>query len=94
MAKIILKKANKDRLLSVTDGEWTALALINNLKIGRVDVEGLEFETPDFNKGAIKRAGSKQKWLKAVYDTDKMKNFRWKIAKETVKAAANVLGIE
>ena len=91
LAGIISKRGGQDNLLSVTDGEWPALAFINNLSLGRVDVEGLEFETPDFHRKDIKKAGSKQKWIKKVYESAKMKKFRWKIAKETVKAAREII---
>lgn len=92
LANVVLKEGSDNNWVFVTDGEWPAISLKNNLKIKGVGVEGLEFETPDFYKDEIKKAGSYQKWLKKYYETSRAKKFRWKIAEETLTAAKKVLG--
>ncbi len=49
---------------NATDAEWPALVrMMEGRRVGYLETEGLEFETPDYYPEEIARAGSLERWL-------------------------------
>jgi len=94
MAKIIVDKASENMTLSEAEGDWLGLAYKNKLKIGLVKKDGMEFETADFHKSEIKRAGSLKKWVDENYETGDMWKLRRLTAEKTVIAAKRSLSLK
>lgn len=66
-AELILKHSTASS--NATDTEWPAIIQHFGKKIGIVQVEGLEFETPDYYQEEIRAAGSLEKWMEKEYNT-------------------------
>ncbi|MHB8990794.1 MAG: hypothetical protein ACYC66_04015 [Chloroflexota bacterium] len=61
-AELLLRRSTAQT--NATDAEWPALVCLSEgLRVGYLETEGLEFETPDYFRDEIARAGSLDAWL-------------------------------
>lgn len=80
---------------NATDLEWPAIVLTT---LGRPPafkaVEGLEFETCDYYEGEIANAGSKEAWMRSIYDQPRVWAGRAKLAYDSIAALERVLATD
>lgn len=81
-------------LTGATDLEWPALILreLGNFPEFR-QVDGLEFETPDYFAPEIEAAGSVQEWIKKTYSRPEVWATRTKLALDSINALRRVFGV-
>lgn len=78
---------------NATDLEWPALVLRElEAMPAFVEVEGLEFETADYYTKEIREAGSREAWIKCVFDDPKVWFQRTTLALDSIAAFARVSG--
>ena len=77
-----------------TDLEWPGLVLQagGRQRLRGVQLEGLEFETPDAYRDEIAAAGSLAAWMAATYDRPQVMLERLQLATDSVEALIRVTG--
>lgn len=89
-ALVILKYSVQ--LTNATDLEWPAIvAHYMGTFPSCVLTEGMEFETADYYKEDIQRAGSLDNWIRSVYDNPGQISARQILADDSINAAKRVL---
>jgi len=74
-------------LSNATDTEWPVIvSRLFSDKIGYVEVEGMEFETPDFFQDEIAESGSYEKWMENLSSDLGNWKERLKLSYESVEA--------
>lgn len=89
-AKTILKHSIEPT--NATDLEWPAIIYRYMKTVPQcILTEGLEFETADYYREEINLLGSREAWIKSVYEKPKQIKARQKIAQDSIAAAKRVL---
>lgn len=84
-AELILK--HSQALSNATDTEWpTIVSRFLSDRIGFVEVEGMEFETPDYYQSEIAEAGSYEEWMEGLSTSPENWLARLKLTYESVEA--------
>ncbi len=77
---------------NATDAEWPALArLMEGSRVGYLETDGLEFETPDYFPEEISRAGSLEDWLEERSRPLSAWIARTRLTLESLEAAQRVI---
>lgn len=77
---------------NATDLEWPAIIYrYMHITPQCILTEGLEFETADYYQKEINLFGSREAWIKSVYEGPKQIKARQKIAQDSIAAAKRVL---
>jgi len=78
---------------NATDTEWPTIIKEFGKRAGVTQVEGLEFETPDFYQVEIEAAGSLEKWVERRYNCFDVWQARLRLTLKSAEAIQRILEI-